>query len=324
MPKTRRPHYGSLQFWPRKRAKRIYARVRSKISSKEAKPLEFAGYKVGMTHLAVTDNRPKSTTKGEEIIYPVTIIECPPIKTSSIRFYKNTTAGSKLCSEVFSEKLDKELERKLRVKSVKKKVDDVKDFDDIKVSVHTNPKLTTIGKKKPEFFEICIGGSKEDKLKWAKENLGKEININDVFQGGQQIDVHAVTKGKGYQGPVKRFGIGLKHHKSEKGVRRVGSLGGWKAQGHFMWKVAHAGQMGYHQRTEYNKWILKIGTKPEEINTKSGFVRYGLIKNPYIIVKGSILGPSKRLIRFNSAIRGNRLVPKEAPSITYINLDLKK
>ncbi len=64
MVKASNPHHGSLQFWPRKRAKRVYARVRSKVSSKDAKALEFAGYKVGMTHLAVNDNRPKSTTKG--------------------------------------------------------------------------------------------------------------------------------------------------------------------------------------------------------------------------------------------------------------------
>jgi large subunit ribosomal protein L3 len=324
MPKARNPHHGSLQFWPRKRAKRVYARVRSRLSSKEAKPLEFAGYKVCMTHVAVTDNRAKTLTKGEDITYPVTIIECPPIKISSIKFYKNTTNGLKVCSEVFSDKLDKELERKFRVKSVKKKIDDIKEFDDVKVSVYTNPKLTTIGKKKPEFFEICIGGSKDEKLKWAKENLGKEINVSDVFQEGQQMDIHAVTRGKGYQGPVKRFGVGLKHHKSEKGVRRVGSLGGWIAQGHVMWRVAHAGQMGYHQRTEYNKWLLKIGTNPDEINTKSGFARYGVIKNPYIIVKGSIAGPAKRIIRFNHATRGSSKMPKEAPVINYIHLELKK
>lgn len=324
MGKARNPHHGSLQFWPRKRAKRGYARVRAKLSSKDAKALEFAGYKVCMTHVAVTDNRPKSITKGEEVTYPATIIECPPIKISSIRFYQNTIKGLKLCSEIFSEKLDKELERKIRVKSVKKKVDDVKEFDDIKVTVYTNPKLTTIGKKKPEFFEICIGGNKEDKLKWAKENLGKEINVADVLQEGEQIDIHAITKGKGFQGPVKRFGVGLKSHKSEKGVRRVGSLGGWTSQGHVMWRVAHAGQMGYHQRTEYNKWLLKMGANPEEVNTKSGFKRYGVVKNPYIIVKGSIAGPAKRLIRFNSATRSSGKMPKEAPAITYIHLDLKK
>lgn len=324
MGKAGNPHHGSLQFWPRKRAKRVYARVRSNLTGKDAKPLEFAGYKVGMTHVEVTDNRPNSITKGEAIVYPVTIIECPPIKISSIKFYKNTTNGSKVVSEVFSDKLDKELERKIRVKSVKKKVDDIKEFDDVKVTVYTNPKLTTIGKKKPEFFEVCVGGKKEDKLKWAKENLGKEVNVADVFQEGQQIDIHAVTKGKGFQGPVKRFGVSLKHHKSEKGVRRVGSLGPWKAQGHVMWKVAHAGQMGYHLRTEYNKWLLKIGANPDEVNTKSGFKRYGVVKNPYVLVKGSIPGPVKRLMRLTNTIRGNYKIPKEAPAITYIHLDLKK
>ncbi len=325
MGKAKNPRHGSMQFWPRKRAKRSFARVRTWISSKEAKPLEFAGYKVGMTHVAVTDNRPKALTKGEEIIYPVTIIECPPAKVSSVKFYKKTIKGLKLVSEVLSDKLDKELERRISFpKKVNSKIEDVKEFDDIKVTINTSPKLTTIGKKKPELFEINIGGSKDEKLKWAKENLGKEINVTDVFKEGQLMDIHAITKGKGFQGPVKRFGVSLKHHKTEKGVRSVGSLGGWSAQGHTMYRVAHAGQMGYHQRVEYNKWLLKIGSKPEEINPASGFIRYGIIKNPYILVKGSIFGPAKRLIRFTHAIRGNHKVPKEAPAINYINIDLKK
>ncbi|MCK5630480.1 MAG: 50S ribosomal protein L3, partial [Nanoarchaeota archaeon] len=64
------------------------------------------------------------------------------------------------------------------------------------------PSLTGIGKKKPEMFEIAVGGNKEDQLNYAKSMLGKEINVADVFKGGQQLDIHAITKGKGVQGPV--------------------------------------------------------------------------------------------------------------------------
>ena len=80
MPTTRKPRKGSMQFWPRKRAKKQTARVRSWASSKEIKPLGFAGYKAGMTHAIVIDNRQKSLTKGEKISTPVTVIECPVIK----------------------------------------------------------------------------------------------------------------------------------------------------------------------------------------------------------------------------------------------------
>jgi len=324
MPNIRKPRKGSLQFWPRKRAKRGYARVRSWAKIKEAKPLGFAGYKVGMTHAMINDNRKTSLTKGTEIFCPVTIIECPPIKTASLRFYKNTINGSKLVSEVFADKVDKELGRKITIpKKINKKIEDIKDFDEIRLMVYTQPKLAGI-KKKPEVFEVGLGGNKEEQLKFAKENLGKEININDVFTEGQQVDVHAITKGKGFQGAVKRFGIGLKSHKSEKSRRTPGSLGPWKGQGHVMWKVAQAGKMGYHLRTEYNKWLIKIGNKPEEVNLKGGFLRYGIVKNPYILVKGSMSGPVKRLIRFNRAIRQSKKIPSEAPAISYLSLESKQ
>ncbi len=325
MPKAHNPRHGSMQFWPRKRAKRPYARVRSWSNGKEAKLQGFAGYKAGMTHLLITDNRKTSLTKNEDIICPVTVIECPPLKISSARFYKKTIKGLVLQGEILAEKLDKELARKITLpKKVKKNFDDMKEFDDIRVSVFTQPKLTSIGKKKPEIFEVGLGGSKEDKLNYVKENLGKEVDIADVLQEGEQIDIHAVTKGKGYQGPVKRFGVKIRFHKGEKTLRGPGSLGGWKGQGHFMYRIAHAGKMGYHTRTEYNKWLIKIGEKPEDINPKGGFINYGLVKNKYLIVKGSIAGNKNTIIRFNKAIRTNRKIPTQAPEIQYTSLESKQ
>ena len=342
MPNIRKPRKGSLQFWPRKRAKRHYARVRSWAQLKEAKPLGFAGYKVGMTHAMINDNRKTSLTKGEEIFCPITIIECPPIKTASIKFYKKNKDGLKLVSEFFSDKVDKELSRKIILPKskksktpesskdskdlqgkVNKKTENVKDFDEVRLLVYTQPKLTGI-KKKPEIFEIALGGNKEEQLKYAQERLGKEINVNEVFTSGQQLDIHAVTKGKGFQGAVKRFGIGLRSHKSEKGRRVPGSLGPWRGQGHIMWRVAYAGKMGHHLRTEYNKWLIKIGNKPEEINQKGGFLKYGVIKNQYILVKGGITGPVKRLIRFNHPIRQNKKIPSEPPIVSYLSLRSKQ
>jgi len=318
MPTTRRPRFGSLAYHPRKRAKRQIASVGVWADEKEAKLLGFAGYKVGMTHLMIIDNNPNSMTKGETISFPGTIIECPPLKAASIRFYKKTIDGLKVVSDVFSESLDKELGRKITIPKSKKKIEDVKDFDDLTVVVYTQPKLTGIGKKKPELFEMAIGGKKEEKLNYAKNVLGKEIKVSDILKEGNQLDVHAITKGKGFQGPMKRFGIGRKSHKSEKGTRNPGSLGGWKGQVNIMWKVPHAGQTGYFQRLEFNKWLLKIGDKGEEINPKGGFTKYGVVKNPYVIVKGSVAGPRKRLIRLNCAIRPHKNVPKEAPTIKQV------
>jgi len=339
MPTTRRPRKGSMQFWPRKKAKRQTARVRSWATSNETKPLGFAGYKAGMTHAMVIDNRAKSLTKGEKISTPITIIECPAVKAAAIRFYKKDYKGLKVISEIFADKLDKELSKKISIpKKAKNKIEDmsetqgvsehaqkssisdIKDYDDIRLLVYTQPKLTGIGKKKPELFEIAIGGKKEEKLNYAKEKLGKEIKIDEIFKEGEQVDIHAVTKGKGFQGPVKRFGIGLRSHKSEKTKRGPGTLGGWKAQGHFMYRVAHAGQTGYHLRTEYNKQILKISSKLEEVKTKAGFSHYGFVKNQFVLLRGSIAGPAKRLIRFNVATRPNKHMTKDAPEIKYIRL----
>ncbi len=323
MPTTRSPRKGSLQFWPRKRAKRHYARVRSWITKKEVKPLGFIGYKAGMTHIIAIDNRATTKTKGSEIFIPVTIIECPPIKVLGIRFYKKSYHGLQPLSQILAQKNDKELIRKIKLpKSQKLKIEDIKEFDDLKILVYSQPKLTGIGKKKPEIIEVALGGSKEDKLKFAKENLGKELLVNNVFKEGQQVDIHSITKGKGYQGPVKRFGVKIRSHKSEKTKRGPANLGAWT--GSRTWTVAHAGKMGFHQRTEYNKWLLKISDKPEEINPKGGFVNFGFVKNNYLMLKGSIGGSKKRAVIITDTIRPNKKILNKVPEIKYISLESKQ
>jgi len=315
MGKAVNPRHGSMQFWPRKRAKRAYARVRSWANNNKPQILGFAGYKVGMTHIAFIDDKKTSMTKGMEISCPVTIIECPPLKTLSLRFLQQTNNGQKVVAEIFSTKLNKELKRKYAAKiKNSKKIEDI-EFDELKLVVYTQPSLTSIGKKKPEIFELAIGGKKEEKLNKAKELLDKEITVQDTLKAGQFIDIRSVTKGKGFQGPVKRFGIGLRSHRSEKSRRNPGSLGPWKGQTHIMFRVAHAGQMGYHQRTQYSNWIINISDDVAAINKPSGFVRYGNIKNPYILIKGSIPGASKRLITLSSPMRNSG--EQQPPTITF-------
>lgn len=315
MGSAHKPRSGSLQYWPRKRAKKEIARVKAWANVKEAKLLGFAGYKVGMTHIIATDNNPNSQSKGDSIFIPVTVIECPPLKAASIRFYKNKLP----VSQIVSQNIDKELERRIKLTS-KKKIEDIKEYDNLRLIVYTQPKLTTIGKKKPELFEMELGGKKEDKLKYAQSILGKEINVDDIFKEGNQIDLHAVTKGKGFQGPVKRYGVKIKSHKSEKTKRGVGNLGAWTPK-YTSYTVGQPGKMGYHLRTEYNKWLLKIGTG---LDQKGGFKRYGLIKNTYVLLKGSVPGPVKRLIRFNVAVRQNKLIPAEIPTIEYVSTTSKQ
>lgn len=325
MPRRRTPRQGSRQFWPRKRAARIHASIRYWAQSKETKPLCFAGYKVGMTHLLATDNNPNTLTKGEDILIPATIIECPPLKVFSVRVYSQDTYGKHPITQVTHDKPDKDVARTTTYpKKISQTFDKLpkENISDVTLLVHTTPKTITIGKKKPELFEIAIGGTVQEKLTYAQSLLGKELQPKDVFNEGQQVDVHAISTGKGYQGPVKRFGINIRSHKSEKTKRGPGNVGSWG--GNRSSPVPHAGQTGFHQRIEFNKQILKISDDVKKINVKGGFLRYGDVRSNYIILKGSVPGPAKRLIKMTTATRPNKQLPKEAPAITFISTTSKQ
>jgi large subunit ribosomal protein L3 len=79
--------------------------------------------------------------------------------------------------------------------------------------------------------------------------------------------------------------------------------------------------MGYHQRTEYNKRILKIGIDGKDITPKGGFVKYGEVKGTYVIVDGSLPGPVKRLVRMRYPARPPTKIPDSPPNITYVSLE---
>tara|TARA_B110000014_G_scaffold62349_1_gene42290 strand:+ start:1607 stop:2014 length:408 start_codon:yes stop_codon:yes gene_type:complete len=119
------------------------------------------------------------------------------------------------------------------------------------------------------------------------------------------VDVAAITKGKGWQGVIYRMGVKKKQHKSRKTVREVGSLGPISPQS-VMWTVPRAGQTGFHQRTEYDKRIMVMGNADDEklkINPEGGFKHFGLVKGDFIILKGSVPGTYRRLIKLRAQIR---------------------
>jgi large subunit ribosomal protein L3 len=300
---------GSLQFYPRKRARKILPSVNwNAVKSEKQGPglLGFIGYKVGMINAYVKDNTEHSLTKNKKIVLPATILECPSLKIYSVRFYKN----SKVVGELIVS-FDNELKRKLKKPKQFKKIDDFsEDYDDVKVIVYSNVKLSGISKKKPDIIELGLSGSKEEKLKFIKEKIGKEINISSVFSEGL-VDIRGVTKGHGTQGPVKRFGISLKAHKSEKGRRRPGSLGPWHPA-RVTFRAPQAGQTGFHSRVDYNKLILNIGKISEkDINKSKGFNRYGKIKTSYIVLKGSVPGAKKRQLLITPCIRSSKKQSKQ-------------
>lgn len=312
MANIRRPRKGSLQFWHRARAKKETPLVKNWPKSKNVNLLGFVGYKAGMTHVMLKDNRAGSTTKGDSISWPVTVVECPAVKIFSIRFYSKDNYGEQLVSEVFNPKLDKELARVISLpknynyeEKLKKAEERLGIVTDITINVYTQPRKSGLGKKTPEILEMAIGGEDiKAKLDFAKANLDKEMRVSDVLKAGLKVDVHAVTKGKGFQGLIKRFGIALRSHKAEKGQRRI--LYGPLRPARIIWGQHMPGKMGYHTRTEYNKGIVFIGDKAEKINPKGGFLHYGLVKSDYVLLHGSVPGPAKRLIRIVESIRGSK------------------
>ncbi|MET1160785.1 MAG: 50S ribosomal protein L3 [Thermoprotei archaeon] len=208
-----------------------------------------------------------------------------------------------------------------------KRLEDLKsrELADIRVIVSTIPVLSGIGKKKPEIIEIKIGGGSniDERVKYAEEILGSYVTVDQVFREGQFVDVIGVTKGKGFQGVIKRFGVKElpRWHKHRKGSRKIGS----RSPGFgTMSETPQPGQMGFHRRTEYNKRILRIGLYGWEVTPKGGFLGYGIVYGPYIMLEGSVIGPRKRLLVLRHPIRPPEWTPIEAPKIVYFSHESKQ
>ncbi len=321
MANKKRPRRGSLAYKPHKRAKRNYASLDNVKNFGKPGALGFAGYKAGMTRVLRIEDKEDSEFKGQEVADAVTLIECPPLKPYGVRFYTDTVEGEKVFTDFLTGDHDKRLERKIDLPNETKDLEDAEEFldeiSDIKLLVHTQPYLTTIGKKKPEAFELPVGGSGvEDKFEYVKDKIGEEIYLSEIFEDGEFLDVIGITKGKGFEGPVKRHGVSVLPRKTQKISRKAGNLGPWHPD-HTSWKVPQAGQMGNARRTEFNKRLLKIDDDTEEVNPDGGIKKYGEIRNEYMIVKGSVPGPAKRLIMMRSAIKKENYPSN--PKITHID-----
>jgi len=328
-----RPRRGSLAFSPRKRAKSEVPRIRSWTEGGDkARIAGFAGYKAGMTHVLMVDDRPRSLTEGMEISIPVTVLEVPPMNITAIRAYEMYNGGLRPAGEAWADNFSPDLARALTVpkKTRGESLDDlqriIEGIVDIRAVAHTNPRLITgVPKKKPDVMEIPItGGSIADRMELAKSLLGQPVPITSTFELGDFLDISAITKGKGTQGPVKRWGIAIakrKHARTGK-KRHVGNLGPWHPS-HISWRVPQLGQMGYHQRTEFNKRLMAIGNDGSEITPEGGFPGYGIVRNQYALIKGSLPGPIKRIVRMRKAIRpGNNAV--KAPEFLYVSKESKQ
>ena len=274
--------------------------------------LGFAGFKAGGIHILTVDDREKTPNFGKQLLNAATVIATPPIKIIGIRGYKRDLYGQHAIFDVYAKDLPKELSRKFDAKStddgISKADSLLESASDVMAIVAISPSSIGLGQKVPFVFEVAVSGKDpRSQYDYVKSLLGREIRNTDVFQIGQNIDVFGITRGKGIEGPITRFGVKRKQHKSRKSVRAVGTLGPI-SPAVVMYTVARQGQRGFHQRTEYNKRILIISNTDKDaqnsINPPGGFKHFGLVKGDYIVVRGSVPGVPKRLVKMRQPIRG--------------------
>lgn len=327
------PRRGSLAYLPRGKASKFVPRITTwpEYSDSAAKLLGFIGYKAGMTHAVTTVANPNSPFSGQETVASVTVIDTPPIRPFSIRGYESTPYGLRLSKEVLASSLSEDLKKAMplpkeydheaKMKEFEEKIDS---FAEIRMLVHTQPRLAGISKKKPDIVEYKVGApSAQEGFAYAKSILGTDVRVADIFNEGILVDSIAVTKGHGFQGPVRRWGVRILQHKSRKTKRGVACIGPW-TPGSIRYTVPRPGQTGFHKRTSYNNKIVKMGERGEEITPSGGFVNYGVIRGDYIMVHGSVPGATKRPIRFRMAIRPSKTHIDGPVQVSYVSTSSKQ
>ncbi|MFB6233350.1 MAG: 50S ribosomal protein L3 [Haloarculaceae archaeon] len=329
MPQPDRPRKGSLGFSPRKRAVSETPRFGSWPDDDGQPGLQgFAGYKAGMSHVVMINDEPDSPREGTEETVPVTVLETPPMRVVALRAYESTPYGARPLTEVWADGFHPELDRALDLPgshdadAAEEQIRDALaagDLADVRAITHTVPdELAGVPKKKPDVMENRVGGgSLADRVEFGLDRVGGEYATTDVFRAGEYADVAAVTKGKGTQGPVKRWGVQKRKgkHGRQGWRRRIGNLGPWNPS-RVRSTVPQQGQTGYHQRTELNKRLIDLGD--EDVTVDGGFVNYGEVTGPYALVKGSVPGPEKRLIRLRPAVRPKDQ-PRLDPEVRYVS-----
>ncbi|KAF8466231.1 putative 60S ribosomal protein L3 [Kalaharituber pfeilii] len=335
------PRHGSLAFLPRKRAARHRGKVKSFPKDDPKKPVHLTaalGYKAGMTTIVRDLDRPGAKMHKKEIVEAVTVIETPPMVCVGVVGYVETPRGLRSLTTVWAEHLSEEVRRRFYknwYKSKKKaftkyakkysegnqapitrELERIKKYCAVvRILAHTQIRKTPLKQKKAHLMEIQVNGGKvADKVDYAKGLFEKEITIDSIFETNEMIDVIAVTKGHGFSGVTSRWGTKKLPRKTHKGLRKVACIGAWHPA-HVQWTVARAGQDGYHHRTSINHKIYRVGKGDDEANASTefdvtrkkitpmgGWVRYGIVNNDYVMVKGSCPGVKKRVITLRKSM----------------------
>ena len=121
----------------------------------------------------------------------------------------------------------------------------------------------------------------------AGYTLAQELNVS-MFEVGQKVDVTGTSKGKGFQGPIKRhnqsrgpMSHGSRYH------RGPGSMGAASDPSRVYKGKKLAGHMGAERVTIQNLEIVKVD-----------------VENNLLLIKGAIPGPKKGLVVVKKAIKG--------------------
>lgn len=363
--KFERPRRGNLGFLPKRRTRHHRGRIRSfpkDDASKKPHLTAFAGFKAGMTHILREVERTGSQLNKKDIVEAVTILETPPLRVVGVVGYIETVRGLRSMTSAWAQTLSPEFKRRLYKNWYRSKRKCFKKYEEkvtsspeavktllnrikkyctvVRVIVHTQTRLLNLRQKKAHVFEIQInGGTIAQKVDFAQSLFEKEVRVDQVFSNLEMVDVIGVTKGHGFTGVVKRFGVKKLPRKTHRGLRRVGCIGAWHPAG-VRWTVARAGQFGYHHRTEQNKRIYRIGqgevygaqdnastdfdlTK-KNITPLGGFPHYGVVKNDYVMIKGCCVGTKKRSLILRKTLHARTTRTQMEPiNIKFIDTSSK-
>eukprot|EP01010_Urceolus_cornutus_P004580 NODE_731_length_1386_cov_2009.763650_g554_i0.p2 GENE.NODE_731_length_1386_cov_2009.763650_g554_i0~~NODE_731_length_1386_cov_2009.763650_g554_i0.p2 ORF type:complete len:401 (-),score=98.12 NODE_731_length_1386_cov_2009.763650_g554_i0:134-1336(-) len=302
----------------------------------------FMAYKAGMTHVVRDLDKPGSKMHKKEVVQAVSVLDAPPMVVVGLVGLIKTVRGYRPLNCIFAQHLPQQFKRaqykhwaRARKKAFchyAKKFTDPKamrwynrDISEIKkhcafirVIAVSQVDRCRIGQKKGHVMEIQInGGTISDKVDFAIKLFEQQIPVDAVFKESEMIDTIGVTRGHGFEGVVHRWGVTRLPRKTHKGLRKVACIGAWHPA-RVGFQVARAGQHGFHHRTEINKKIFKIGRAekvdkanarcPTDLTDKTitpmgGFVRYGKVKNDFLLLKGTVAGPNKRVLTLRKSLR---------------------
>mmetsp|Transcript_4464 Transcript_4464/g.10513 ORF Transcript_4464/g.10513 Transcript_4464/m.10513 type:complete len:374 (-) Transcript_4464:174-1295(-) len=334
--KYERPRHGSLGYLPRKRSKsfRNYKTSQNYESDNTFPYINiFIGHKIGMTHILRNSKNSSSRLFNKEVCDAVTIISTPSISIIGISGYilsnnsfRKLKSMNILNDQTYRNSINTNKNKNYLKDCLNTYTSIHSSFFKLIISYCSVIRLECItnstfrmSKKHKNIVEIQIlGGTISSKVEYGVKLLGRKLHIDSVFKNEDIIDIVSVTKGHGKQGVISRWGITRLPRKTHRGLRKVACIGPWSPS-RVSWTIARSGQMGFHKRTETNKKLYKIGTVNDysyrattsidvtnkTINVMGGFLKYGLVKSDYIMVKGSISGTIKRPVLLKKSFYEN-------------------